>query len=138
MTITERSKRICPACKQPVPLWRHGSARYCSKKCQKERIKNHYKYPRMITNEIPTGTVGAVGELKVAIDLLSRGFEVYRNLSPHGSADLITIRNNEIHSIEVRSGYRIPNGTLCYSKKHKAQIIAVVIGDEIVYEPKLY
>jgi hypothetical protein len=39
--------------------------------------------------DLSRGTTGAVYELEVAADLMRKGFEVYRNLSPNGAADLV-------------------------------------------------
>lgn len=55
------------------------------------------------------GHVGAAGELFVSQYFLSQGFEVFRNLSPHGPADLF-VYNPETNSaipVDVKS-FRSP------------------------------
>ena len=65
------------------------------------------------------GTTGAITELKVAAFLMDKGFEVFRNLSPHGTADLI-IRDRTsgvCKAIEVRTGSLGVNGKFYFPKK---------------------
>lgn len=51
---------------------------------------------------INLGEKGAIGELIVSTDLLHRGFEVFRNLSPTGSADLIALKDRRTYTIQVK------------------------------------
>ena len=37
-----------------------------------------------------------MGELLVSIDLMAMGYEVFRNVSPHGKADLVIRRGNDV------------------------------------------
>lgn len=107
---------------------------YCSKICQ-EKI---YKYQSEFKN-IPTGTVGAIQELRVGIDLLGRGYEVFRALSPSCSCDLLAKKDGNEITIEVRTGYLRHNGKLTYPNIGiRASVLAVVLpGGEIVYNPKI-
>lgn len=45
---------------------------------------------------------GTVGELLVAADLIGRGFDVFRNLSPNGPVDLITLQDGVTRRIQVK------------------------------------
>lgn len=48
------------------------------------------------------GGVGAVGELLVAADLMLKGYDVFRNLSPNGLADLVALKNDRVWRIQVK------------------------------------
>lgn len=74
----------------------------------------------------------------VAADLLAKGYEVFRAVSPSCSCDLAILRDGKLTRVEVRTGYRNGHtGAMVYARKHRAEIVAVAIGNEIVYEPEL-
>lgn len=62
---------------------------------------------------IPASTVGAMNELLVASDLLRRGYEVYRAMSPAASCDLLVLRDGVLAGrVEVRTTRRDSTGVL--------------------------
>ena len=81
---------------------------------------------------LSTGTSGAVAELEVSADLLLRGFEVFRALSPSCSCDLIAQTSSHSFRIQVRTGYvRASDGEYCASIDEQdschADILAIVV-----------
>jgi len=90
-----------------------------------------------------------MSEMAAAIDLMKRGYEVFRALSPHCSCDLIALGPDGALRIEVRTGYRSPvSGILQFARngparrghsEEKLDHYAVVIGygQEIAYVPPL-
>lgn len=54
-------------------------------------------------NEILQKHRGAFGELTASVWLLSRGYEVFRNVSSHGAIDLIAIRRGETFKFDVKT-----------------------------------
>ena len=79
-----------------------------------------------------------VGELRVCIDLLSKGFEIFHAVSPNCSCDLAVLKDGKLIKIEIRTGYRTRNGTLQWGKnKFRADMWAIVLKDEIIYVPEL-
>ena len=86
---------------------------------------------------IPSGTVGAIQELKVGIDLMQKGFHVFRALSPSAFCDLLAFKDGSQFDIEVRTATRhSPTGKLSYPKHGvKAKYLALVIENEIIYDP---
>jgi hypothetical protein len=48
------------------------------------------------------GKKGARGELLASAWLMKQGYEVFRNLSPNGAADLVAYRDNEFTRIDVK------------------------------------
>ncbi len=93
---------------------------------------------------LPTGTIGAIGELAAGADLLRRGYEVFRALSPACSCDLIALRDGRLLRIEVRTGTRnLRTGHVAWSKspadKARSDHYCVVLGagTELIYDPPL-
>ena len=94
------------------------------------------------TTALPSATTGAISELRVGVDLLMRGFEVFRALSPSCSCDLAILREGKLLRVEVRTGtvYRKANGDLTYNQQKlqvRADILAAVYPDRIIYKPEL-
>jgi len=111
--------------------------KFCSRKClttdRNSQFKSLQQYPG-----IPPGTVGAIGELVVAADLLQRGYEVFRSLSPSASCDLAILKDGQLLRIEVRTGYQSAEKKLIVSNKnHRADVLAVNTNAGIIYIPTL-
>src|SRR5262245_9389802 len=130
----------CAFCGKPIPLPRLRShADTCSPSCRRKldnsrRADTSKTYP--LANS--TGVSGAISELRVSVDLLSRGYEVFRALSPACSCDLVVLANRQLYCIEVRTGGISANGGLHYGQnKIRADIMAVVTREEIFYVPAL-
>lgn len=127
--------RNCLTCNKSIkdgPI----NKKYCNSVCYRTEKGTCGAY-----KGLSTGTVGAIAEIKVSSDLMIRGFEVYRAMSPASSCDVLATKNNNTYTFEVRTGYR-PNATLApvYSKNNiRANIVAVVIHQtgEIIYLPDL-
>lgn len=92
---------------------------------------------------LSSGTVGAVSELLTCVDLLQRGFEVFRAVSPACSCDLAILKDGRLLRVEVRTGavYEKQDGTvghyLVRPDKEKSDILAIVDRQSgtITYEP---
>lgn len=89
--------------------------------------------------KLPTSTVGAISELRAASDLLGKGYHVFRALSPACPCDIAVLRDGKLLRIEVKTGYRTATGKLYKSPAHNNEfdILAMVLPDEIIYEPPL-
>jgi PD-(D/E)XK endonuclease len=114
-------------------------SKYCSTACRKERErKREYRVGKPY---ISTGKTGAIGELKVSCDLLDRGYEVFRSVSPDGSCDLVALKGDKMFRIEVKTGQvYATTGTRTYPKPkpkdaNKFDILAVSYPDGIAYSP---
>ncbi len=94
----ERKVITCPVCGKT--LKGKSTQIYCSSSCagNKSNIKTGLV-------GVKPGTVGAMAELAVAVDLMRSGYDVYRSLSYHCHADLIAIKGDEVRKLEVRTGY---------------------------------
>ena len=131
--------KICTHCGKSYKSspTRGGVQKYCSKKCQLAFVYGNGVLP----NKIPPGTVGALSELIASADLMRKGFEVYRALSPASSCDVLAIKGKKVFTFEVRTGYKSTDGkriTVNRTNQRAENLIIVIRGtNEIVYEPEI-
>lgn len=128
-------------CRKPFTPRQHKNANntYCSTKCRSKywNERNGIKRPYPHLN---TGTVGAIGELRVCVDLLEKGFEAFRAVSYTCSCDVAVLKDGKLLRIEVRTGYRYKTGQIHFTKnetKNRCDHYAVVLPEEIIYVPPL-
>jgi hypothetical protein len=50
-----------------------------------------------------TSTLGAVNELRISANLLSLGWQVFRNVSPNGPHDLLAVRGRTVLRVQCKS-----------------------------------
>lgn len=111
---------------------------YCSIECRQawrnQPLVSHYR-----ELGISPGTVGAIAELIVAVDLMKRGYHVFRSMSPSCPYDLITFRGDEVRRFEVKTAYKTLSGRLYHPKLRNETFdhLALVVGTEITYRPEL-
>lgn len=136
--------RDCETCGNPIPVERLNRcdwAKTCSPECSKRRGSVLYRQNNPQRRSLPTGTVGAISELRVAADLLQRGYAVFRALSPSCPCDLAILWDNRLFKMEVktasRSGFTNKVTYSMSSNRNSYDILAAVLPDEIVYVPAL-
>lgn len=107
-------------------------------------MKSRYHKANERKLRIPTASVGTIGELRVACDLLERGFEVFRSVSASASCDLAVLWKGKLLRIEVKtqSLYMRTDGTtgtfrLRRGDASKYDIWAAILPDRIIYDPDL-
>ena len=126
----------CLASFDPKP----SHKKFCCHACYMKWYNNLKFREPPYTTVLPTATVGALGELVVASDLLKRGFHVFRSLSPACPCDLaILAEQSVLVRIEVRTVRRHRSGKLHLSRNNiKADVLAkVVFGEGIIeYESR--
>ena len=109
----------------------------CSEKCRANRYK--VLSGRYSDTSIKSGTVGAISEMVVGVDLLKNGYAVFRALSQACHCDLVATKGKENIRVEVRTGYKAKNGNLSFPMKKedmgRQDIYAIYIRttDEIFY-----
>ena len=52
---------------------------------------------------VSPGDLGACYELFVAADLIQKGFDVFRNLSPNGPTDLVILKQERLLCVQVKN-----------------------------------
>ena len=113
-------------------------AHLCWRCRQKEARADGAEINRAWGVGLSTGKIGAVGELLASADLIMRGYDVYRAVSPSAPYDLVATKGPRILRIEVRCGRKNKDGSLCYPKPQvECETTAIIIGTEVVYEPAL-
>ena len=129
----------CTFCGQEIPKnrLRWKNVKYCHVNCRRAQDRKKYHARNQRPHHLNTGTVGAMHELKVAIDLLSKGYEVFRALSSMTSCDLAILKDKKLKRIEVRTAAYSSSGSVSWPKHHKADILAAVLPDKIIYTPNL-
>jgi len=132
-TIAKKYGRTCKKCNNA--FWaRHPQYLIC-KECRPKDWKSKAMYP--LTTRFSTGSIL---ELRVCIDLMAKGYEVYRAMSACAPFDLIVWTEDELRLVEVKSAYDrggsklwVPNGIHAYP----GTILAAVAIDRIEYHPEL-
>lgn len=99
----ESSLANCLQCSKPISdSRRRKGARYCNQWCRRAFYRSGQKAWEPNPNSDPT-TVGAAGELRVAADLLMRGYQVYRAIHFGAPCDLVTFKDGRFLRVEVKS-----------------------------------
>jgi len=83
--------------------------------------------------------LGALSELRVAVDLMLQGYEVFRAISGFASCDLIAIRGTETKRVEVKTLEKLPKKKYSRSQKTstRADIFAACSRNgQIAYKVK--
>lgn len=126
---------ICVTCKNKYTK-RFYNQLYCKKACRPELHHSDYK-----AKGISTGTVGAMSELRVSADLMSKGYEVYRALSQSSSCDVLAMKNGKVFTFEIRTGHTNDvTEKVYYAKENlRAERFAVFVPHtgKILYVPDL-
>lgn len=104
-------EKECKKCRK-IFTPKHKAAQFCSKGCKMGY--NYTRYTKSETKGICSGTVGAIAELVVCADLMKKGFDVYRAVSPHAYADLIAIKDGRLYQFEVRTARYMDDGKIFF------------------------
>lgn len=88
--------------------------------------------------KLSTGVVGTINELRVCVDLLLKGYEVFRSVSSMCSCDLAILKDGKLLRLEVKTGYYLTNMKLGKPqiRGQKFDILAIVTRDKIHYQPE--
>jgi PD-(D/E)XK endonuclease len=89
---------------------------------------------RFDTHKFRHGALGAIGEQQVVLDLLERGYEVFKACNPSAPYDLIVDTGYSLERVEVKM-----NNSRTHSAKYKtpADVLAMVVSrTEILYTPE--
>ncbi len=104
----------------------HATNRKHCEACQEKHKRQKVRFGQRIC----TATTGAISEMAVSLDLLCRGYEVFRSLSPACSCDLIISRNGTCIRTEVKTlAYNQSAGSYAKTKAFEAisaDLIALV------------
>jgi hypothetical protein len=98
--------------------------------------------PPTLSSHCKSGSIGACAEIVVCADLLRRGYDVYRSISPNADCDLIVGQRGALVRVEVKSAKVKGNRTTYHRHKlckTKYDVLAIVSLNEnrILYTPDL-
>jgi hypothetical protein len=128
---------VCSECsKSFLSAWKHS--KFCSAFCRKKHGYDHDGLERVAPKEIPKDSIGTIGELLTACDLLKKGYEVFKSVSHQCSCDLIASKDGKLLRIEVKTGILNPrNGGRSKPNggNRKFDILATVYSDGVRYSP---
>lgn len=136
--------KICKGCKKEFePKDSIGKKspikKFCTSQCRKAYHKEKVKSLNLKLN-LHSAAVGAIGELRVCVDLLLKGFQVFRNVCASG-VDLVIWNKNEILTIEVVTGSFNSGNKISHNKSYRMKkwdhLAVVLKTGEVVYEPPL-
>ena len=130
---------ICSICGKIIPEHRQRRrAKSCSDKCG--ALLQKRKYHQLNPYSVFTQNVsGAIAEYRTIIDLLSHGFEVFHSVNPGSPCDLAILKNNKLFRVEVKSlRYSASGVPYKPTKPIRADILASVMPDKIIYSPPLF
>jgi len=125
----------CEFCGESIPEERQRHhAKFCSDRCRVRRDLERY-HARNPKKTLPNTTSGAISEYRVIVDLLSKGFEVFRSATLSSSCDLAILIDGCLFRVEVRTGKRSSTGKIYRPiQKIRTDILATVLPDQIIYE----
>ena len=127
----------CEYCDKPIPWPNPYNKRFCDKLCQKTSYDKRIGLKTEWKERAPTGTVGAAHELLVCVDLMRKGYEVFRAESPSTSCDIVILRNGSLLRVEARTGMYKVNKEISYTSscldKSKYDVLAIIMNDGNIY-----
>lgn len=92
---------------------KYPATKTCSKECRDLRLAKITG--RYADRSISACTSGAMSEYAVALDLMGKGYSVFRAMSPACFCDLLISKvNSAILRVEVKTGYISERGSLCH------------------------
>lgn len=130
---------ICKRCGNSFfPKRKNGNVDFCSFECKRLARHDEYALNSNIPNRSSSATTGAIHELLVCIDLMRRGYNVFRAQSPSCPCDVIALLNGCIYKVEVTTGQlNFNNNGISYPRKsdrYDYDIMAVVFHNgKILY-----
>jgi predicted AAA+ superfamily ATPase len=92
--------------------------------------------------EIESGRQGAIGETAVALDLMRRGYEVFRPLNPQATCDLLALKEGTCIRVECKVSRLSISGSLyrdVRDKTDKFDLLAIITpSGKIIYRDHIH
>ena len=130
----------CQYCNKQIPREEVGrNTKYCSARCSHAASLARYLTGRNThkKDDVATATTGAIHELLICVDLMWRGYHVFRAQSPCCPCDVIAMIDGDTYKVEVTTGKKTMDGRCSYPRKNERydfDILAVVFRDgDIAY-----
>jgi hypothetical protein len=136
----------CVRCGKKIEGKHASLKKFCTRQCSIKDMNEKYnaQNPPILTLSgkcLDSQQVGTIGELVVIIDLMKKGYHVYRNIVHSSYCDLAVVNGKTLLRVEVKTGFYSPTGLLCYpscDKKDRYDHLAVwTKSGGLVYIPEL-
>ena len=138
-------KRTCVQCGIGFDA-RRSCDKFCRSSCAVIRGRELYRSKRRFP-DLAKSVIGSIHELEIAVDLLARGLDVYRSLTPCNGSDLVAVQGDQMWRVECTTGQKLAGGEGRNPKvsrdgtkrvgKPAFDLLAVVYQDgQIEYFPK--
>ncbi len=117
----------------------NAKKKFCNMPCRQKHNMKKYR-TRNVSLNLSSAVVGTIHELRVCLDLLKEGYEVFKNITPNG-IDLAVLKDGILIKVEVTTAYYTHTGKLVNAKTHKIKkwdcLALVITNGEIIYEPDI-
>lgn len=112
-------------------------AKYCSHICLRKSERERWAVLNEGRSPNRKGQTGATHKLMVCVDLMWKGYEVFRALSPDCPCDMIVMKDGEFLRVQVTTGYKNKSDAITYPHKDPSlyDLLAVIVNGEICYNP---
>lgn len=117
--------------------------RYCGPRCSSKHFNGLATVPLgspAYGDGLSFQTKGALSELRAAVDLLARGYHVYRSMSSSAPWDIVVaIPSGRLVRVEVKTAVLMADGSARGGslKRNVYDVLCFVTRDGIVYEPPI-
>lgn len=127
--------RVCKQCRKQFKAYPGTETIFCGKRCtsayewkKKQKRSEEAVKEKSLSVEVGTATKGAIGELLVCADLLTKGYHVFRSVSPTCPNDLVAIKGDLVWRLEVKTirGFSREQSIKRYHKSNVFDVIALV------------
>lgn len=120
---------------------RHNLARYRAEERPWTLTRQTYARDRTPMSHLNASEIGAWAEMVAASDLLRRGYQVFRAVSPSAPCDFVVVIENRCCRVEVKTAHRKKRGGLMFAQKDfdasKHDVLALVTPDgHVTYIPE--
>lgn len=111
--------------------------KFCHPNCSSEFKRKRYLELNPAYRGLESGTMGTISELRVCVELLSRGYHVYRAVAPNALCDLAILKDGKLLRVEVTTGHIEFSGKVGYPPKDKTRfdLLAITLPEKIIFIP---
>lgn len=132
-------RKNCEVCSKAFST-RINTQLYCSIKCSRKRYRDQHREKKNYNEIYPKTKVGDITELEVCAYFLKKGYEVFRNVSACGPADLVVWnpKDGSVHLIDTKTYHANPDNVETYiqntQKDNGVKIVPYNLSEQIVYD----
>jgi predicted nucleic acid-binding Zn ribbon protein len=136
-------RKHCQECDKPLVGRRNK--KFCDERCSRKWNSKQWREhnPKTIEAQLAVGTIGSMNVMRVMLDLVAKGYNVYRAAFEAMPFELVLVKGDPTETlngwrVKVTTGHRTATDLISHRKLDPAEygydVLAVVVGNEIVYE----